>query len=100
MSEHAQQRHQHPEPEDDSDPGHPAGTPGRIRGQRLAPDGHRASRPGAPAAPGGDSGITGDEPPDEDEFDLIGDDDLGIADLGPLAPGVVDPDAGSGRIRR
>ena len=25
---------------------------------------------------------------------------LGIADLGPLAPGTVDPDAGSGRIRK
>ena len=74
MSEHAQQRHPRSEPEDES-PVRPAGTPGRVRGQRQ-------------------------EPGDEEEFDLIGDDDLGIADLGPLAPGTTDPDAGSGRIRK
>jgi len=95
MSEHARQRHPHPGPEDDGDPGRPAGPPGHVRGQRQAPDGRHG-----PAAPGGNSGVTGDEPGDEDEFDLIGDDDLGIADLGPLAPGTVDPDAGSGRIRK
>jgi hypothetical protein len=75
MSEHAQQRHQHSEPEDDESPVRPAGAAGRARAQRQ-------------------------EPGDEDEFDLIGDDDLGIADLGPLAPGTTDPDAGSGRIRK
>ena len=42
----------------------------------------------------------GDAPGHEDEFDLIGDDDLGVADLGPIAPGIVDPDAGSGQIRK
>ena len=94
MSEHAQQRHPHSEPEDDGNPGRPAGTPGHVPGQRQAP------RPGGPSAPGDDSGVTGDEPGDEDEFDLIGDDDLGVADLGPIAPGTVDPDAGSGRIRK
>jgi hypothetical protein len=100
MSEHAQQRHPHPEPEDDGSPGRPAGSPGHMRGQRQALDRHQAARPGGPSAPEDDSGVTGDEPGGEDEFDLIGDDDLGIADLGPLAPGAVDPDAGSGRIRK
>jgi hypothetical protein len=100
MSEHAQQRHPHPEPEDDGNPGRPAGTPGYVRGQRHALDGHRAPRPDGPPAPGDDSSVTGDEPDHEDEFDLIGDDDLGIADLGPIAPGTVDPDADSGRIRK
>jgi hypothetical protein len=61
---------------------------------------HRASRPVDPSAPGDDSGVTGDDRDHEDEFDLIGDRDLGVADLGPIAPGTVDPDAGSGRIRK
>jgi hypothetical protein len=100
VSEHARQRHSHSEREDDGDPGRPADPPGRARGQRQALDGHRAPRPGGPSTPGDDSGVTGDEPGDEDEFDLIGDDDLGIADLGPIAPGTVDPDSGSGRIRK
>ena len=60
----------------------------------------KPSRPGGPSAPGDDSGVTGDTPGHEDEFDLIGDDDLGVADLGPIAPGIVDPDAGSGQIRK
>ena len=38
--------------------------------------------------------------PDDDEFELLGDDDLGAADLGPLGPNAYDPDAGSGRIRK
>ena len=45
------------------------------------------------------AGGVGPEGPDEDEFELIGDDDLGPADLGPLGPHA-DPDAGSGRIRK
>jgi hypothetical protein len=100
MSEHAQQRHPHSEPEDDGNPGRPAGPPGHVPGQSQALDGHRAPRPGDPSAPGDDSGVAGDEPDHEDEFDLIGDRDLGVADLGPIAPGTVDPDAGSGRIRK
>lgn len=100
MSEHAQQRHPHSEPDDDDNPGRPAGPPGQARAHRQALDGHRAPRPVSPSAPGNDSGVTGDEPGDEDELDLIGDDDLGIADLGPIAPGTVDPDAESGRIRK
>ena len=49
--------------------------------------------------PAGDGGVNPDEP-DDSEFGLIGDNDLGAADLGPLAPGVRDPDAGSGRMRK
>jgi hypothetical protein len=43
--------------------------------------------------------VSPDEP-DEDEFPLIGDNDLGAADLGPADPNASDPDAGSGRIRK
>jgi hypothetical protein len=49
--------------------------------------------------PAGDGGVSQDEP-DEDEFELIGDNDLGAADLGPIGPNAPDPDAGSGRIRK
>ena len=49
--------------------------------------------------PAGDGGMSPDEP-DEGEFELSGDDDLGAADLGPAAPNATDPDAGSGRIRK
>jgi hypothetical protein len=59
--------------------------------------GHRPRQPvGQPA---GDGGVSPDEP-DDDEFELIGDNDLGAADLGPLGPNAPDPDAGSGRIRK
>jgi hypothetical protein len=59
--------------------------------------GHRPRQPvGQPA---GDGGVSPDEP-DEDEFELIGDNDLGAADLGPIGPNAPDPDAGSGRIRK
>jgi hypothetical protein len=51
---------------------------------------------GQPAVDGG----AGPDEPDEGEFELIGDDDLGAADLGPAAPNATDPDAGSGRIRK
>ena len=59
--------------------------------------GHRPRQPvGQPA---GDGAVSPDEP-DDDEFELIGGDDLGAADLGPLGPNAHDPDAGSGRIRK
>ena len=52
------------------------------------------------AQPAGDDGVSPDEP-DADEFGLIGGiDDLGAADLGPIAPNVHDPDADSGRPRK
>ena len=47
----------------------------------------------------GDGGASPDEP-DEGEFELIGDNDLGAADLGPFGPNADDPDAGSGRVRK
>jgi hypothetical protein len=49
--------------------------------------------------PADDMPVSPDES-DEPEFDLIGDDDLSPADLGPVAPNVTDPDADSGRIRK
>lgn len=58
---------------------------------------HRPRQPVRQSA--GDGGVSPDEPDDE-EFELIGDDDLGAADLGPLGPNAHDPDAGSGRIRK
>ena len=51
------------------------------------------------AQPAGDGGVSPDEP-DEGEFELIGDNDLGAADLGPAAPNATDPDSGSGRVRK
>jgi hypothetical protein len=57
-------------------------------------------RPRQPVGqPAGDGGVNPDEP-DEGEFELIGDDDLGAADLGPLAPNAVDPDVDSERVRK
>ena len=47
----------------------------------------------------GDGPVSPDEP-DDDGIELIGDNDLGAADLGPLGPNAPDPDAGSGRIRK
>jgi hypothetical protein len=49
--------------------------------------------------PPDDGGVSPDEP-DEGEFQLIGDDDLSPADLGPAAPGVSDPDVDSEPIRK
>jgi hypothetical protein len=52
------------------------------------------------AQPADDGGVSPDEP-DADEFELIGGiDDLGAADLGPIAPNAHDPDADSGRPRK
>ena len=53
----------------------------------------------SPSVAPGDGGVSPDEP-DEDEFELTGDNDLGAADLGPLGPNAADPDADSGRIRK
>jgi hypothetical protein len=57
-------------------------------------------RPGRPAGQPDDDGGVGPDEPDDSEFELIGDDDLGAADLGPANPNATDPDAGSGRIRK
>jgi hypothetical protein len=57
-------------------------------------------RSGPPVAePADDDPATPDEPT-ESEFQLIGDDDLSPADLGPAAPNVKDPDRDSGRLRK
>ena len=72
----------------------PAGRPG---GRDCGKDGPTI-RP-ALGGPAGDGGVGPDEP-GEGEFELIGDNDLGAADLGPAAPGARDPDAGSGRMRK
>lgn len=81
--------HAQSEPEDvvDPQPRQPERRP-RVRPRRPV---------GQPA-----SGIGPDEPdePDEGEFELIGDNDLSPADLGPVAPAVTNPDAESGRPRQ
>ena len=70
---------------------------GPARRPGLRQDGPRSRQPfGRPA---GDDGVGPDEP-DDGEFELIGDNDLGEADLGPAAPDARDPDADSGRIRK
>jgi hypothetical protein len=57
-------------------------------------------RPRQPVGqPADDGGVSPDEP-DEAEFELIGDDDLGPADLGPAAPNAVDPDVSSERVKK
>jgi hypothetical protein len=77
-----------PGDEDDDDPRAPH--PGRQPGVR----------PRRPVGqPNDDGGVSPDEP-GEDEFGLLGDNDLGAADLGPAAPDAHDPDADSGRIRK
>jgi hypothetical protein len=91
MSQHTARHDPRAKSEDDEDVAvpqarHPSGKQGM-----------RARRPGG--RPAGDDGVTPDEP-DEGEFELVGDDDLGAADLGPAAPDARDPDAGSGRIRK
>jgi hypothetical protein len=68
--------------------------------QARQPEHKQGARPRQPVGqPAGDGGVSPDEP-DEDEFVLIGDNDLGVADLGPAAPNAPDPDAGSGRVRK
>ena len=68
--------------------------------QARQPERKQGVRPRQPVGqPAGDGGVGPDEP-DEGEFELIGDNDLGAADLGPAAPNAPDPDASSGRIRK
>jgi hypothetical protein len=64
------------------------------------PGHEQGGQPRSPVGqPAGDGGVRPDEP-DEAELELIGDDDLGAADLGPAAPNAVDPDVRSERVRR
>jgi hypothetical protein len=68
--------------------------------QARQPEYKQGVRPRRPAGqPAGDGGVSPDEP-DEGEFELIGDNDLGAADLGPAGPSATNPDAGSGRLRK
>jgi len=67
--------------------------------QARQPERGQAARSRRAQQPAEDGGVRPDEP-DESEPELIGDDDLGAADLGPAAPNATDPDAGSGRIRK
>jgi hypothetical protein len=68
--------------------------------QARQPEHNQAARPRRPVAqPPADGGVSPDEP-DETEFQLIGDDDLSPADLGPVAPNATDPDADSERLRK
>jgi hypothetical protein len=64
------------------------------------PDRRQGVRPQQPAGRAADDGGVSPDEPDEDEFELIGDDDLSPADLGPAAPNVRNPDADSGRVRK
>ena len=63
------------------------------------PERRRVVPPRKPVGQRASDGGVGPDEPDEDEFEVIGDDDLGPADLGPLGP-QADPDADSGRIRK
>jgi hypothetical protein len=60
--------------------------------------GHRQDR--GPRRPASDGGGGNPDEPDQDEFQLIGDNDLGPADLGPIDPNAPDPDTDSGQIRK
>ena len=68
--------------------------------QARQPEHKQGTRPRQPVGqPPGDGGV-GPDGPDEGESQLIGDNDLGAADLGPAAPGVADPDVDSEPIRK
>ena len=67
--------------------------------QARQPEREQGVRPRRPVGQPAGDGVGPDEP-DEGEFELIGDNDLGAADLGPLDPNADDPDADSGRIRK
>ena len=71
-----------------------------VEAQPRQPAHQQSVRPRQPADPSADGGGVGPDEPDDGEFELIGDDDLGAADLGPAAPNTRDPDAGSGPMRK
>ena len=91
MSQHTARRDPHAKPED-ADVTEPRARQAEHR-QVV-----RLRRP--VTQPAGDDGVSPDEP-DADGLELIGGiDDLGAADLGPIAPDAHDPDADSGRPRK
>ena len=69
-----------------------------VQGRR--PEREQGVRPRRPVGQPGTHDEAGPDEPEEGEFELVGDDDLGPADLGPAAPNFRDPDAGSGRVRK
>jgi len=71
-----------------------------VEAQPRQPEHKQGVRPHPPVGKSAGNGGVGPDEPDEDEFELIGDDDLGAADLGPANPNARDPDADSGRIRK
>jgi hypothetical protein len=91
MSQHTARHDQHVRSEDEDED--VAQARQRERGQGARP------RPPVGLTPPGDDGVGPDEP-DAGEFELIGDNDLGAADLGPAAPDARDPDADSGQMRK
>ena len=90
MSQSAARHESHAKPEDEE-----IGDP-----QTRQPERKPGVRPRRPVGQPNDDGGVGPDGPDEDEFELIGDNDLGAADLGPAAPNAHDPDADSGRMRK
>jgi hypothetical protein len=90
MSQHTARRDPQAKPEDAD-----------VTEPRTRRAGHRQVGLRRPVTqPAGDGGVSPDEP-DADESELIGGiDDLGAADLGPIAPDARDPDADSGRPRK
>jgi len=60
----------------------------------------QGAKPRPPVGQRAEDGGPGPDEPDDSEFELAGDDDLGPLDLGPAAPNFRDPDAGSGRVRK
>jgi hypothetical protein len=93
MSQHTARHDQHARPDDEDEDVAQARQPERRQGA------HPRQPVGLTPPGDGDGGVGPDEP-DVGEFELIGDDDLGAADLGPAAPDARDPDAGSGQMRK
>ena len=90
MSQNTARQHTHQQSEDED-----VAVP-----QARQPERKPGARPRRPAGqPPGDGGV-GPDGPDEGESQLIGDNDLSAADLGPAAPGVADPDVDSEPIRK
>ena len=91
MSQHTARREPHAKPEDAD-----------VTEPRTRQAEHRqAGRLRRPVAqPAGDSGVSPDEPDADESARIGGIDDLGVADLGPIAPDTHDPDADSGRPRK
>lgn len=100
MSQNAARHEPRARPEDEDVTVPRARRPERRQPEHGQPEHGQRVRPGRPVGQPDDDGGVGPDEPDDSEFELIGDDDLGAADLGPANPNATDPDAGSGRIRK